>query len=102
MLKLSMVGLAMITTPINPKIIVTHHSNDLNIDHKIIHQAVFTACSPKVGSQIKRILSFEVPSATEWASPSQATAFTPNYFEDITNSINLKLKTLKVYNIPEL
>ena len=32
---------------LNPEVIVTHHSNDLNIDHRIIHQAVITACRPQ-------------------------------------------------------
>ena len=82
---------------LKPSIIVTHHANDLNIDHKIVHQAVFTACRPKTGSQIKRILSFEVPSATEWESPSFASAFTPNWFEDISENLDTKIKALKIY-----
>ena len=51
---------------IDPEIIVTHHHGDLNIDHKIISKAVLTACRPHPGSNLKRILSFEVPSATGW------------------------------------
>ena len=36
-----------------PQIIVTHHFGDLNIDHKIIHNAVVTAARPQPDSQIR-------------------------------------------------
>ena len=49
--------------------VVTHHAGDLNIDHKITHQAVITACRPIPGQTVKRILSFEVPTATECSPP---------------------------------
>ena len=31
---------------ISPEMVFTHHSGDLNIDHRIVHQAVVTACRP--------------------------------------------------------
>jgi len=82
---------------LNPNIIVTHHSNDLNVDHKIVNDAVFTACRPKVGNKVRKILSFEVPSSTEWASPSSAKFFAPNYFENISENLEYKINALKFY-----
>ena len=38
-----------------PEIVYTHHSGDLNIDHRITHQAVFTACRPKPNTTVKKI-----------------------------------------------
>ena len=29
-----------------PEIVYTHHAGDLNVDHRIVHQAVVTACRP--------------------------------------------------------
>ena len=46
---------------------------------------------------VKRILSFEVPSATEWQSPTLAATFVPNWFEDISTTKNKKLNALKAY-----
>ena len=54
---------------INPEMVVTHHAGDLNIDHRIIHEAVVTACRPQPGQSVKRIQSFEVASSTEWQAP---------------------------------
>ena len=49
---------------IKPNVVVTHHSGDLNIDHRIVFQAVITACRPQPSHSVKCILSFEVISST--------------------------------------
>ena len=82
---------------LKPDVVVTHHGGDLNIDHRIIHQAVITACRPQPGQTVKRILSFEVPSSTEWQSPSSGNPFVPNWFEDISDTLELKIKALEAY-----
>jgi len=82
---------------LQPAMVATHHAGDLNIDHKITHQAVITACRPLLGQAVKRILSFEVPSATEWQSPDAGRPFVPNWFEDITDTLHRKMKALEAY-----
>ena len=82
---------------LKPDVVVTHHGGDLNVDHHIIHQAVITACRPQPGQTVKRILSFEVPSSTEWQSPSFGNPFVPNWFEDISGTLELKIKALEAY-----
>lgn len=79
-----------------PDIIYTHHGGDLNIDHRITHQAVMTACRPMPGSSVKAIYAFEVPSSTEWASEAEQ-AFRPNHFVDITSTLDKKIDALKAY-----
>jgi len=82
---------------IKPETIVTHHSGDINIDHQITHQAVVTACRPQPGQVVRRLLAFEVPSSTEWQPSSSALAFQPNWFEDVSGTINRKFQALEVY-----
>lgn len=82
---------------LKPDEVVTHHACDLNIDHQITQQTVMTACRPLPSNFVKRILSFEVPSATEWQSPTVSSPFVPNCFEDISETLELKIKALKVY-----
>ena len=82
---------------LQPEVVVTHHAGDLNIDHQIIHQAVITACRPQPEQTVKRILTFEVPSATEWNSSTYVSPFTPNWFEDISDTLELKIKALEAY-----
>ena len=69
---------------LQPEIIYTHFSGDLNIDHRLTSQAVMTACRPQPGCSVKSIFSFEVASSTEWALES-AHSFRPNYFNDISS-----------------
>tara|TARA_Y100000748_G_C15497290_1_gene488648 strand:- start:2067 stop:2762 length:696 start_codon:yes stop_codon:yes gene_type:complete len=83
---------------IKPSIVLTHSPIDLNIDHQIIHKAVVTACRPQNNLSVKRILSFETPSATEWQSPINNAGFIPNWFENISDTMDLKLKALNVYS----
>jgi LmbE family N-acetylglucosaminyl deacetylase len=82
---------------LKPKMVVTHHAGDLNIDHQITHQAVITACRPQPRQTLRRILSFEVPSATEWQSYTSVSPFIPNWFEDISDTLDLKIKALEAY-----
>ncbi len=81
----------------SPDTIFTHSACDLNIDHKIANQAVVTACRPQKGYPVKTILFFETPSSTEWQVPGFVNLFAPNWFVDITDTINLKLKALRAY-----
>jgi len=82
---------------LKPNVVVTHHPGDLNIDHIVINQAVLTACRPQPGSTVKRILTFEVPSSTEWQTTTINKPFDPNWFVDITESIEVKKNALSAY-----
>jgi LmbE family N-acetylglucosaminyl deacetylase len=77
--------------------VLTHHSCDLNVDHRITHQAVVTACRPLPGSVVRSLLFFEVPSSTEWQPPGAAMPFLPAWFEDIEVTWNDKLAALGHY-----
>lgn len=78
-----------------PETIYTHHADDLNIDHRICHQAVLTACRPQPGHVVRAIFGFEVASSTEWSFSSPA--FDPRYFVDIADHLDTKLKSLAAY-----
>ncbi len=81
---------------LNPEVVYTHHYGDLNIDHRITHNAILTACRPQPNLSVKSIYSFEVMSSTEWNSPEQ-TPFHPNHFVDISPYIELKIEALMAY-----
>lgn len=81
---------------LKPSIILTHFADDLNVDHRVCHQAVLTACRPQPGHPVRTILGFEVPSSTEWAF--SAPAFAPNYFVDISEHLPHKLRALDAYH----
>jgi len=82
---------------VRPHTVVTHHSGDLNIDHRITHEAVVTACRPQPGHPVRRLLAFEIPSSTEWQLAGSNMQFFPNWFEDVGNVIDRKIEALMVY-----
>jgi LmbE family N-acetylglucosaminyl deacetylase len=82
-----------------PEVIYTHHAGDVNVDHRRIHEAVVTACRPVPRHPVKSLLMFEVPSSTEWQIPGSAPLFSPNWFEDVTTTIHLKLEALEAYEL---
>lgn len=81
---------------INPQTIYTHHYGDLNVDHRIAHQAVMTVCRATPESSVKEILAFEVMSSTEWSSVGLA-PFLPSLFVDISTYMAIKLQALDAY-----
>ncbi len=80
-----------------PSLVLTHHRGDVNIDHRLVHEAVITACRPQPGSSVGELLFFEVPSSTEWRPASDNESFNPNWFVDISSSLEFKLKALQAY-----
>lgn len=83
---------------IAPSTVYTHHAGDLNIDHSLCHRATLTACRPLPGSPIRCIYAMEIPSSTEWASPSAAEAFLPTHFVDISEVQEIKRRALEAYS----
>lgn len=80
-----------------PDTLFTHHAGDLNVDHRRVHEAVMTACRPQPGASVTTILCFEVPSSTEWQAPGAAAAFQPNWFCDITSTLERRGRALEAY-----
>jgi len=81
-----------------PDIIFTHHSEDLNIDHRITYKAVITATRPMQGETVKTIISFETPSATEWQFSSNVKPFSPNLFFQVNKwNLEIKIKAMESY-----
>jgi len=81
---------------IKPTIIYTHSSKDLNIDHRNCLESVLIATRITKWGKLKKILSFEIPSSTEWSFNLFGT-FSGNYFVNIERFIKQKMKLLDMY-----
>ena len=77
-----------------PDTVYTHSQHDINVDHRQIYDATITATRPKKNSSVKEVISFEVPSSTEWYFPQK---FSPNIFVDISKELKFKLKAMQAY-----
>ena len=82
---------------LKPSIVYTHHSGDVNIDHRRIHEAVVTACRPIPGHPVRTLLFFEVASSTEWQPPGSGPYFMPVWYEDVAQTLAQKLEALAIY-----
>jgi len=78
------------------ELVYTHHGGDLNVDHRIVHQAVIPACRPLPGQSVTTVLAFEVPSSTEWNSEPQQ-RFCANHYQDISAFLERKKEALAAY-----
>jgi LmbE family N-acetylglucosaminyl deacetylase len=81
----------------SPSMVITHHAGDVNIDHQRTHQSVITACRPQPGYPVQTLLFFETPSSTEWLPASSGIPFVPNWFVDITATLDRKRSALHAY-----
>ncbi len=82
---------------VGPTTIYTHFAHDLNVDHRLVHEAVITAVRPQPSAAVTTVLTFETPSSTEWRAPGAGTPFAPDWFVDITDTLDLKLRALDAY-----
>ena len=82
---------------VGPDVVYTHHPGDLNVDHRLTFQAVLTATRPLPGAGVKDLYAFEVPSATEWAFQRLEPAFRPSVFDDVSDTIEVKLACMARY-----
>ena len=86
-----------IVADIRPTVVYTHHGSDLNVDHRVTHQAVMTACRALPDSIVREIYAFETVSSTEWSTPAIGDSFLPNRYVDIAAWLERKLSALSVY-----
>jgi LmbE family N-acetylglucosaminyl deacetylase len=80
-----------------PDTVFTHHAGDVNIDHRRIHDAATAACRPQPGHPVRCLASFEVTSSTEWQLPAAYPPFVPNWFVDISATLERKIAALEAY-----
>ena len=80
-----------------PTIIYTHFPHDIHHDHRATYEATLVACRPSHGFKVKKIMTFEIPSATELSLVPNKNTFTPSYFSNIEKEIHKKIKILKYY-----
>ena len=80
-----------------PLQVITHFSGDLNVDHQKVHEAVLIATRPQGESCVGEVISFELPSSTEWRPPGSCQFFSPNLFIDVTGFEGQKFAALEAY-----
>jgi N-acetylglucosamine malate deacetylase 1 len=81
-----------------PEVVYTHHAGDINRDHQVLNEVTLVATRPKPGGMVSRVLSYYVPSSTDWAPYTAERAFFPTWFIDISDTIEDKLRAVAHYS----
>ncbi len=76
-----------VASQVKPDIVFMHHRGDANMDHQVVFKAGITAFR-SVGSQFApEVYCYETLSSTEWGAPFAESYFIPNYFVDISETL---------------
>lgn len=77
-----------------PDTVLTHYGRDANSDHRHVFDAVLAATRPIPGTPVRTVMSFEIPSSTEWRFVD---TFQPGCFIDIDADIDAKVAAFDCY-----
>lgn len=88
-----------IVDKVKPDMVYIPHRGDVNKDHRLVFDAAMVAARPKRTSTIKKVLSYETLSETEWGAPFAEDTFIPNVFVDISGTLPVKLKAMAEYRL---
>lgn len=86
-----------ILAELRPDVVYTHFKRDVNADHSLVAQAVWTACRPYRMPHLRLLAAFETPSSTEWSSCVDGTPFRPTMFVDVAATLDAKLAAMSCY-----
>ena len=78
-----------------PEVVYVTHP-DVNRDHRELFDSVAVATRPVPDHSVRRVYSYAPLSSTEWTPPGQ-NWFVPNWFVDITTTMELKLLAFACY-----
>lgn len=85
-------------TDIGPQIVYVPFPGDLNNDHHIVARATAIAARPTTKHRIS-LLYFETLSSTEWGRIYMQTSFKPNYYVDISSTMEMKIEAARCYEL---
>ncbi len=81
---------------IKPDEVYIPHRGDMQLDHKMVVDATMVALRPKYAHAIKRIYAYETLSETGWDIPNTVNEFIPNVYENISETLQMKLDAMAV------
>lgn len=82
---------------VEPEVVYTLNRSDAHSDHRIISEAVFACTKSFRYPFIKQVLMYECISETEFAPALFEKVFLPNYFVDISEFIEEKIRIMSIF-----
>jgi LmbE family N-acetylglucosaminyl deacetylase len=78
-----------------PQLVYSVHP-DVNLDHRAVFESVSVATRPVPGRSVRMVLTYAPTSSIEW-TPPQDNWFSPNWFVDISRTLDTKLRAFACY-----
>ena len=78
-----------------PELVYTPHP-DVNRDHRVLFDSVAVATRATPAQTVRRVLTYGPTSSVEW-TPAGTSWFSPNWFVDITATLEQKLEAFACY-----
>jgi LmbE family N-acetylglucosaminyl deacetylase len=72
---------------------------DMHQDHRRLFEVGVSIAKPTPDQVLKRILTYETLSSTEYGTPIFEKPFTPNYYVDIRNHLDDKIAAVSCYKL---
>lgn len=82
---------------VKPDEVFIPHRGDMQLDHKMVVDAAMVALRPKYKHVVKRIYAYETLSETGWDIPNTVNDFIPTVYEDITDTLKLKIEAMSIF-----
>ena len=82
---------------IKPDEVYIPHRGDMQLDHQIVVDAAMVAVRPKYEHVVKRVYAYETLSETGWNIPNTVNEFIPTVYENIEDTLSLKLNSMSVF-----
>lgn len=80
---------------LSPQVVYTVQP-DVNLDHRVLFDAVAVATRPTPGHSVRRLLTYAPTSSTEW-TPAPVNWFVPNWYVDVTETLERKVAAFAHY-----
>jgi len=79
-----------------PDLIYTHHAGDVNIDHRVVAEAVDAVVRPLENARLTEVRAFEIASSSDWNFTRSA--FRPNIFVALSEvQLQKKIDAMRAY-----
>ncbi len=82
---------------VEPHIVYLPFKSDIHTDHQTVFKAAYSCTKVFRFPSIRKIVMMETLSETEFSPSLKEDCFTPNLFVDITDFIERKIETMKIY-----
>lgn len=90
-------GISKVFKDFQPAEVFLPHPGDIHSDHRITFEAAASCTKWFRYPSVKRILTYETLSETNFGLDQDTGGFRPNLFVDITNHLNQKIELLSIY-----